>query len=289
MWLLALAALLVPAPQGRPLRLFLACTVVSFVSLVYVLRAADDVGSIERYFTSIQLPFDLAVVLGALSYGASAPGRRRTIVRAIAVVAVGAHVGVELLLKPTLLDFARAARLVAAEFSGAAVADRHRLEEAADAHYRAIQESVPVGAPMLVMLDQPHRFDFRRNRIMNFDTPGAVSPAPHIPIGEGPEAMARYLVSVGARYVAFSISDDSPEYQMGDWVRRATEPPPTRDGRARGAYLQSQARFYVDIFRNLEALVSSRANLFSDGPTHVLDLATSVPLSRNIAGATPAN
>ena len=103
-----------------------------------------------------------------------------------------------------------------------------------DPIYYSLQQSVPPGEPLLVMLEKPYRLDFRRNRIMSLDIPGAVSPAPGIPILDGPEEVAGYLLGKSIRYVAFIKETASFElYQRAAWERQASghEKKPTRTRR----------------------------------------------------------
>ena len=265
LWILGVAAAL--TKRAAPLKLLLASTVVSFATLVYTLRASDDVPNIVRYFVSVELAFVLAATVLALSM----EGPRKRLVRGLVAFAIVAHLGVELIVRPTLLHLGWGAAAIAAELSPKVREQRQNSEDGANAAYRAIQESTAPGAAILVLLDEPYRFDFARNPIVNFDMPGAVSPAPHLPIGEGPEALAKYLSSVGLRYVAFAVREDSFLYQRGLWETHALNPVPPRDGTTLGALLKAQAPFYLDVFDNLEALAKTRVNVFADGPTHVLE------------------
>src|SRR5262249_20973594 len=57
-------------------------------------------------------------------------------------------------------------------------------------NYEMFQNSVPAGEPILVMADEPYWFNYRRNRILNLDIPGAAGYAPGIPLLDGPEVLA---------------------------------------------------------------------------------------------------
>jgi len=142
--------------------------------------------------------------------------------------------------------------------------------------YALLQDAVPPGARLLVLLDDPYRLDFRRNTIINFDLPGGVSPPPGIPIGRGPEVLARYFSSVSIRYIAFHISDLSPEYSIAMWRQRLAQPV-TWGMNNRSAQLKSMARYYLDIFDNLKALSQTRRRLVDKNEHIVVDLGTTRP------------
>jgi hypothetical protein len=141
----------------------------------------------------------------------------------------------------------------------------------ADAPYAALQRAVPQHATLLVLLDQPSRLDFKRNRIFLWDQPGNVSPPPHLPIGQGPQALARYLLDQGVRYVAYSSRYN---YVWEDLLRG---PVPPRDGAHAGPAIRNIARLYMDVATNLQKLTATRKLLYADHGIYVLDLATPAP------------
>ncbi len=131
-----------------------------------------------------------------------------------------------------------------------------------------MQQAVPAGARLLVRLTQPYLLDFQRNPIFVADWPGSVSPPPGMPLGRGPEPLARYLLGRGIRYVAYSyrLQADYPEAYFG-WMAGPDQPPWDR----------YQARFAFDFQSNLAALGKTRRHLYDDGSTFVLDLAATLP------------
>jgi hypothetical protein len=67
--------------------------------------------------------------------------------------------------------------------------------------YAHLQDLVPPGEKILTMVDASYWFDFRRNPIVSINAVGGSSPPPGIPFGQGPQALANYLKSLGYRYV----------------------------------------------------------------------------------------
>ena len=161
----------------------------------------------------------------------------------------------------------------------AALSNPRRSDSNSDeAVYAALQRSVPEHATLLVMLDQPFRLDFKRNRIISWDEPGIVSPSPHLPIGQGPDALARYLLGQGIRYVAY-CDGPSPEdipsgqiqalYRLGQGVRYVAY----CDRGPSPEYPRTPNRVVAD----LQKLTATRKQLYADNGTYVLDLATPAP------------
>jgi hypothetical protein len=87
--------------------------------------------------------------------------------------------------------------------------------------YRRLQAAVPAGASLIVLLDEPARLDYARNRIINLDTPGAASYRPGLPAFVGAEAKAAYFRAHGLRYLAFVRGDRSRYfYRRAEWLDR---------------------------------------------------------------------
>jgi hypothetical protein len=132
---------------------------------------------------------------------------------------------------------------------------------------RRMQAAVPLGAPLLVMIDRPYLLDFARNPIVLLDQPGSASPAPGIPLTAGPEPVARYLRAQGIRYLAFVRSDRavSPLYNRAQWQSLASAAPLWR----------ATAPVNLAAFDDLGRLASARRPLYDDGILVVVDLGAS--------------
>jgi hypothetical protein len=260
--------------RNDALRASLAGTAAGAVALFLTLAQADDLDSTGRYFLPLELGYYLSAcvaVAGAVRSGGSARGG--------ALIAISFIVGALALQLSSGRDTLQTIYLgdidaISAELDKPAQRD----PDPADAPYAALQQTIPEHEKLLVMLDEPFRLDFKRNRILSWDQPGSASPKPKIPIGEGPEALAQYLQRVGVRYLAFHIGGSSPEYQLNTWEAWLKPGAPSgRDLRSRRPQLHAMARFYVDVLTNLPKLAASRKQLYADGGTYVLDLATPTP------------
>ncbi len=130
--------------------------------------------------------------------------------------------------------------------------------------YRRIQEAVPAGARLLVMVDQPFYLDFGRNEVWNLDMPGASSPPPSLPCFSGPEPLAAYFAGLGIRYVAYVESEHSTfQYRRSVWLDHAYDPE---------EIWRIYAPYFVDVIDNLAALGASRKHLHDEAGMVVLDL-----------------
>lgn len=134
--------------------------------------------------------------------------------------------------------------------------------------YRAMQEAIPAGAPVAVLLDDAAYLDYARNPIANLDTPGYTSPgAPgrQLPSFAGPQALRSYFVAHGYRHVAFVRPDFSRYfYRRWYWLREL--------------YLdvelfQVMAAYTLDTIDSLVALAEARRPLHDVDGLVVLELA----------------
>jgi hypothetical protein len=267
--LLALAAgLIVPSRVSLALRASLAGTAVAIIMLFNALASAQVIDATDRYLFPYGLAYFLAVLLvvaGAVAFPTMKP--------AGPVIAAALVVGALVLPAVQSTD-----DFYIYKGNGIGVAWAHPAQshlDPGDAVYAALQRAVPEHATLLVMLDQPFRLDFKRNRILTWDDPGLVSPSPHIPIGQGPDALARYLLGHGVRYVAYC---DGPSPDVNSNVQFAEQ-----FGLNQGVHYVA----YCDrgpspeypknsnlVVADLEKLAARRKQLYAASGTYVLDLAT---------------
>jgi hypothetical protein len=102
-----------------------------------------------------------------------------------------------------------------------ATADRVALRHAA----RAMQDSVPPGARMLVRMANPFLLDFRRNPIWVMDHPGLCGPAPGVPTDADVAAWTAYLRANGVGFVAYAYLDHAGEPPQNDALFMRTNGP----------------------------------------------------------------
>ena len=67
--------------------------------------------------------------------------------------------------------------------------------------YRQLQNLVPAGEKIFTIVDAPYLLNFKRNPIDNIDSIGGASLPPGMPFEQGPEALKRYFLSLGYRYI----------------------------------------------------------------------------------------
>ncbi len=300
--LLAFAAgLVLPSRANLSLRASLVGTALATLMLFNALASADAVDSTDRYLFPYGLAYFLAVSLvaaGAMVHRTMKPGRSL-----IAIALVASALVLQIVRTRDTLAWSYFTDFDAAK---AALADPRRSHpDPDDAVYAALQRAVPEHAALLAVLDQPFRLDFKRNRILTWDQPGAASPPPHLPIGRGPDALAQYLLGQGVRYVAYCggpspeyLPDTAARYGQGQGVRYVAycddpssdpnhslenflrKPAPPRDRMSGGPQTRTVGRVYLDIIANLRKLSITRKQLYANKGTCVLDLATPTPASR---------
>ena len=147
--------------------------------------------------------------------------------------------------------------------------------------YTAMQAAMPVGARVLVMLDEPALLDFRRNQIANLDTPGFASPGTQLPMFAGAEPLRAYLVAEGYRYAAFVRSERSRYFfRRVFWVERMFTDI---------ELLQTMSAYTLDAIDSFSELATTTPRLYDADGLVVLDLAhpTRPASTRVVAGDEP--
>ena len=265
------AGLVVPSRVSLALRASLAGTALAIIGLFNALASAQMIDATDRYLFPYGLAYFLAVLLvvaGAVARPTMKPARS-----VIAMALVVGALALPLVQSPD--DF-----YVYRE-NGIGVAWAHPARshlDPGDAVYASLQRAVPEHATLLVMLDQPFRLDFKRNRILTWDEPGPVSPPPHLPIGEGPDALARYLLGHGVRYVAYCDgpspdANSSVQYSEQFRLNQGVHYVAYCDGGPSPEYPENPNTIVAD----LKKLTATRKQLYAANGTYVIDLATPAP------------
>jgi len=116
---------------------------------------------------------------------------------------------------------------------------------------------VPADDKLLVLVNHPFAFDYRRNGIVNVDMPGAVSPDPGMPFFQGPGALKAYLKGQSIRAVAFRdfAAPGGCLYGRDIWLDHAQGDNPM---------WRAQSRYYLDLMSNVVALAATERVVHRD-------------------------
>jgi hypothetical protein len=133
---------------------------------------------------------------------------------------------------------------------------------------RAAQAAVPAGANILAYIDTPFLFDFTHNPIFVVDCPGEASLPPGLPVRQGGEAVATYLLGHNLRYVIYSYKTQagSPRATFGFLLDPAY-----------GTLVNRIAALSFAFQDDLADLSHTRVRIYDDGNIFVLDLAHHLP------------
>jgi hypothetical protein len=130
--------------------------------------------------------------------------------------------------------------------------------------YPALQQAIPEGETVAVLLDDPWVLDYARHRIINLDLPGFTAPAPGLPSFTTPENWRAYFASKGIRYLAFTRPDASAYlYRRENWLHRMFH---------EDELYQFIAAHLVDTLDALTALAGSSKVLFEGDGMYAIDL-----------------
>ncbi len=132
----------------------------------------------------------------------------------------------------------------------------------------SVQVNVPAGAKILAYTDEPYLFDFNRNPIYVADWPGESSPPSGLPVHQGGEAVAAYLLKQNIRYIIYAYKTQA-NYPRA--IYRFNLDP------SMGRVMNQETALSFAFQDDLAELAQSRTHRFDDGFFYVLDLASPAP------------
>lgn len=250
---------------SRPLAAMFFATVVSFLVLVHSF-VGSDMASLWRYSFASGMALTALLVLEIGDGDGARPVQLPLLARWALLAA---------LLLQLLDSRARVPKTYATMARGvreALAIGKHRggdpVAVAERARYRAMQAAIPAGQAVAVLLDDAAYLDYARNPIANLDTPGYSSPGgpgAQWPSFVGPEAVRRYFLARGYRYLAFVRPDFSRYfYRSWYWLRELYTDV---------ELFQVMAAYTLDAIESFTALAKSRTPLHDVDGLVVLDLA----------------
>ena len=253
------AALVREKDPRRPLWSYLLGSGIAFVALVHSLTQGDAT-TIGRYAFGFLIALALATVLVTTTGRLGPAIRREHVAAGVAMFGVfGGLVGS----RDDLFKFyARATHNI--EELGHSAARSSLTEPPEAGLYRRLQDSVPAGARLAVMLDEPYHLDYRRNPIWNLDMPGYASLPPGIPYFVGSARLEEYLRGIGVRYLAFvRIGYSRYHYRRDYWVQEVVD---------EQEVWRAHAPYLIDFMDNLTEIESRHRSAFDDRGMVVVDL-----------------
>ncbi len=143
--------------------------------------------------------------------------------------------------------------------------------DATRARYQALEAAIPVpGANSgptgtLETLTDPYLLDFSRRAIYLADVPGAASSPPGWPARQNGDALAKFLLAHGVRYLAYSYADGASETDHAA-IEQTANPHNSQ-------WIRAEAEIVLAAHHQYEDLGRTRRHLYDDGQNFLLDLA----------------
>lgn len=128
--------------------------------------------------------------------------------------------------------------------------------------YDAVSRALPLTGAILLRVAYPFMLKISSDTFVA-DYPGAASPPPGMPIGQGPEALRNYLLSMGIQYIVWDYQTQAnfSKDAYGDRMAQLSHP-----------WIGSEARLSFDFQENLEKLRLERPNFFDKNGIAIIDL-----------------
>jgi hypothetical protein len=239
--------------------------VAAFAGFAMLLRSDpdSDASNLGRYYFGFTFPALLAIALAVADAAGRTPrpGRGRA-ERATGLVLVVAAIALQLYgdREATMKQFDQSLTALEPEYEKPSP----WVPPEPDPIYAQLQDAIPAGERVVVMVDEPGRFDFRRNSIESLDIVGAVSPPPGIPLFGNAEDISSYLVSLGYRYAIVVHPDAASHlYRRDTWEKNASDGLPV---------WKRTAHHYLQAFNSFDKLRATRVHLADAGSMTALDL-----------------
>ena len=261
------AAAFVREPGTRvPLAATCIGAIAGFIALVHGLTQSDA-QNIGRY----AFAFLIAMVLSVVLTTGTAPVTTRKVTRL--------HVAAGLVLFATLFQIVVSRQKLWKEYG----LKFHNIELLAytmprvretdppelKMYVERLQGAIPPGERIAVLVDEPYHLDFRRNPIWNLDMPGYASLPPGMPSFKGSEALERYLVGLGLRWVIFVTPEHSRyHYRRSYFLELFVN---------EQEIWRTYAPYLVDFIDNMIAIRKRHRDVYTERGIVVIDLASSPP------------
>jgi hypothetical protein len=257
--LFALAALLPTQGPDRIVRAASWAALLGFCSVVYAGGLFDQYANSRYYFAAVT---SFALIM-ALSIGRSTIGAEQhtlTVRDMVVIIAVLANL---LVARDDVRSYHTFMATMAVRGYRDADADA-RASASRTSAYRELQARMPAGTTAVMMVDEPYRFDLKRNRMLSLDIGGGMGPSPGYPAFAGPQALRSYLLANRVRYIVYGDFDHSAElYVRASWRNHLS---------ASGSYLQGEAPYMLDTMNSVESLAASHGIVYSAHRINVVDL-----------------
>ena len=156
----------------------------------------------------------------------------------------------------------------------ASLVDFHLTDAPLRERYAAMQRAIPSDGGVLTTLLTPFLLDFSQRNILLADFPGDASPKPGWPARQGGDALARFLLAHGVRYLAYSYNEcnlRAPFTSCGEMFE--AEDRKTMGDSSVSALIRGETESGYDARRQYAELARTRRHVYDDGKIYVLDLA----------------
>ncbi len=260
-------------PAGRPKRVAMAMTLAAAIGTLLVGFATGG-DSVRRYNYPALLPGVLLVfpvICGRSGEAAKRlrGGRAPRFLAAAIAAATALYVG----FNPFTHEYAWAVRCFRTSLTSYRVLPNEVLDPAEgdriERQYRALQAAIPPGGAVIETLTDPYLLDFGQREIFLADVPGAASPPPGWPARQSGQALAKFLLAHGIRYLAYSYADGASETDNAAHNQMLNA--------HNTQWIRSEAAIVLAAHHQYEELGRSRRRIYDDGQRFVLDLAEPLP------------
>ena len=129
--------------------------------------------------------------------------------------------------------------------------------------YQKLSAAIPRNSGILLRLDTPFLINRLHSTIFVADYPGSASPAPGMPVDQGPEALRQYLLNQGIEYVVWSYANEA-NFRQIDYGERL-------DSKVH-SWIRTEAKLAFEVQGHFEYFRAHYPNIYDQDGVAIIDL-----------------
>lgn len=129
--------------------------------------------------------------------------------------------------------------------------------------YQNLSAAIPRSSGVLLRIDTPFLISRLHSRVFVADYPGSASPAPGMPIGQGPEALRQYLLFQGIEYVVWGYANQA-NFSRTEYGERL--------GSKAHSWIRTEAKLAFEVQDHFEYFRRRYPNIYDQDGVAIIDL-----------------
>lgn len=129
--------------------------------------------------------------------------------------------------------------------------------------YKNLSAAIPQNSGVLLRVDTPFLINSLHSKAFIADYPGSASPAPGMPVNQGPEALREYLLNQGVEYVVWGYANEA-NFKQVDYSERL--------GPKTHSWIRTEAKLAFEVQGHFEYFRAHYPNIYNQNGVVIIDL-----------------